>query len=360
MGALTETLPQNVNGRPTITRRRAHWPAPSSWAHAAAQLLMGVLLLSAWACNCDAKSAADLGRLADSLAHVRFVAYTAREFAVLDGQPRAASAEGVCQDLRLLRPYFDGIITYSVRDGHEHVPALARALGFRAAVIGVWDPASAPELETAVRLARAYPDLVMAVAVGNEGLFWKRYDRGTLESALARLRAALPGLPVTTSEPFAVYLDGRFPGFLEAQDFLLPNVHPLFEPWFHPDRTEQAVEFVVEVVKRLRANSGKPVLVKETGLPSGPQAKGYSDARQAEFWRRLPTRMRSEAGQAVAWFEAFDGPWKPAAAPAELGREPEEEAHWGLLRADGTPKPVLSVAGPRKVWSEALSADCGK
>ena len=153
MAALTETIPQNVNGRPTITRGPAHWPAPSSWAHAAAQLLMGSLLFSAWTCSCDAKSAADLGRLADALADVRFVAYTAREFAVLDGQPHAASAEGVCQDLRLLRPYFDGIITYSVRDGHEHVPALARALGFRAVVIGVWDPASEPELETARRHA---------------------------------------------------------------------------------------------------------------------------------------------------------------------------------------------------------------
>lgn len=325
-----------------------------------AQLLISLFLLLASASPCDAKSAAHLERLVDALAHVRFVAYTAREFAIVRGEPRVASAEGVCQDLRLLRPHFDGIITYSVRGGHEYVPGVAQALDFRAVVIGVWDPASKPELEAAVRLARAYPNLITAVAVGNEGLFWKRYDWHTLKSALERLRAALPHVPVTTSEPFAFYLDRPFPGFLEAQDFLLPNVHPVFEPWFQPEQIDQAVAFVVEVVKRLRSRSGKPVLVKETGLPSGPQSKGYSEARQAEFWRLLSSRLTSQPEQAVAWFEAFDGPWKPAAAPLQLGRQPEEEAHWGLLRADGTPKPALSVARSGNVRFEVPSADCGR
>ena len=207
--------------------------------------------------------------------------------------------------------------------------------------LGVWDPTSPTELDTAIRLAREHPDLIVALAVGNEGLFWGRYDRATLERAVARVRASLPGVPVTTSEPFAVYLDDRYPGFADGQDLLLPNVHPTFESWFRPEAVGQAVDFVVRVVDRLRERFGKPVLVKETGLPSGPPGSGYTPARQAGFWQHLAERLPPARGRAFAWFEAFDAPWKPAVQALDSGRTQPEEAHWGLLDAEGRAKPAL-------------------
>jgi exo-beta-1,3-glucanase (GH17 family) len=273
---------------------------------------------------------------------VRHVAYTARGFAVRAGVVKPATAEAVRRDLEVLRPFFDGLITYSAVSGHEHVPEAARALGYRAVVVGVWDPTSEAELESAVRLARTYPGLVVAVAVGNEGLFWRRYDWPTLRRTLARVREALPGVPVTTSEPFAVYLDDTYPGFVEAQDFLLPNLHPTFEPWFRPEAIGQSVDFVVDVVGILVRRFGKEVLVKETGLPSGPADRGYTEERQAAFWRTLAQRLPPAPGRAFAWFEAFDAPWKPAAQALDSGQTAPEEAHWGLFDPDGRPKPVLS------------------
>ncbi len=281
--------------------------------------------------------------IAALLGEVRFVAYTPREFAVVGGQPRAATEAGVRRDLTLLREHFDGVITYSVTYGLERVPEIARKLGFRAVILGVWDPANAEELATAVRLAREYRGLVVAVAVGNEGLYWKRYHWPMLEEALRRTRAALPGTAVTTSEPFAAYLDETYPHFVELQDFLLPNVHPVFETWFRPERYSQGVELVQNVVKRLRDRYGKPVLVKETGMPSGPASKGYTEGLQAKFWRLLLERLPPETGRAFAWFEAFDGPWKPAAGVGEFGRLAEEEAHWGLYTAEGRAKAVVQI-----------------
>jgi len=275
-------------------------------------------------------------------ADVRYVAYTPRDFAIEAGVARPATAGGIRLDLERLRPYFDGLITYSALAGHEHIPGLARALGYRAIVLGVWDPTSDAELESVIRLTHAFPDLIAAVAVGNEGLFWRRYDWPTLRRAIARVREALPGLPVTTSEPFAVYLDDPYPGFLEAQDFLLPNVHPTFESWFRPEAVGQSVDFVVRVVDRLRRRADRPVLVKETGLPSGPAERGYTPERQAEFWRTLAERIPPAPGRAFAWFEAFDAPWKPAAQARDSGVVAAEEAHWGLLDGDGRPKAALS------------------
>jgi exo-beta-1,3-glucanase (GH17 family) len=286
-------------------------------------------------------------RIAALLGQVRFVAYTPREFAVVNGQPRAATEAGIRQDLALLRQRFDGLITYSVTYGLEHVPEIAQRLGFRALILGVWDPGNADELATAVRLARAYPKLVAAVAVGNEGLYWKRYSWPTLEEALRQMHRELPTTAVTTSEPFAVYLDGTYPRFVDLQDFLLPNVHPVFETWFRPEGYAQAVDLVQNVVKLLRDRYGKPVLVKETGMPSAPTSQGYTQALQAQFWRLLLARLPPETGRAFAWFEAFDGPWKPAAGARESGRLAEEEAHWGLYTAAGKPKAVVEILAPK-------------
>jgi exo-beta-1,3-glucanase (GH17 family) len=287
-------------------------------------------------------------RIADLLGQVRFVAYTPREFAVVDGRPRPATAAGIRRDLALLRERFDGLITYSASYGLEHVPEIARELGFRALILGVWDPGHPEELATAVRLARLYPELVVAVAVGNEGLFWKRYRWPVLEQALDEIHRELPGTAVTTSEPFAVYLDETHPRFVERQDFLLPNVHPVFETWFRPQAYAQGVELVQNVMKLLRDRYGKPVLVKETGMPSAPASKGYTEALQASFWRLLLKRLPPESGQAFAWFEAFDGPWKPAAGAAEFGRLVEEEAHWGLYTAAGQPKAAAELLAPKR------------
>jgi exo-beta-1,3-glucanase (GH17 family) len=276
--------------------------------------------------------------LTEALATVRFVAYTPRGFS--PDPVRPAGAAGIREDLERLRPYFDGLILYSATAGHEHVPAVARALGYRAVVLGVWDPGDEAEVASAVRLARAYRELVVSVAVGNEGLFWRRYDWATLARALARVRAELPGVPATTTEPFAVYLDDPPPGFLEAQDLLLPNVHPTFEPWFRPERLEQAADFVTQVVERLAARAGRPVLVKETGIPAGPAERGYNEARQAELWRRLRLRLPADRNRAFAYFEAFDAPWKPVAQARDSGTVAPEEAYWGLFDVDGRPRPA--------------------
>jgi len=284
--------------------------------------------------------------LAEALATARFVAYTPREFAVADGVVRPATPGGIRDDLTRLRPYFDGLVTYSVTAGHEHVPAVAADLGFRALIIGVWDPTDAGEIEAAVRLARAYPGLVAAVAVGNEGLFWRRYDWPTLERALARVEEALPGVPVTTSEPFAVYLDDAYPGFVEAQDLLLPNVHPTFEPWFRPDGIAQAADFVGQVAERLGERFAKPVLVKETGLPAGPAEKGFSEARQAELWSALRARLPPDATRSFAYFEAFDAPWKPAAQALDSKVLAPEEAWWGLFDREGRPREAAEDLPP--------------
>ena len=67
------------------------------------------------------------------------------------------------------------------------------------------------------------PELIPAVAVGNETLLAERHAWPVLRAAMQRVRAALPGVAVTTSEPFYYYLDDTPPDFIASQDFLLPR-----------------------------------------------------------------------------------------------------------------------------------------
>lgn len=284
--------------------------------------------------------------LATALATQRFVAYVPRSFAVSAGRTQAATADGIADDLRRLRPHFSGLITYGLGDGQAQIVPLAAAAGFEAIAVGVWEPRDRAELDRAIGLAERYPRQVIALILGNEGLFWKRYTAADLRAAAAYVRERLPGVPLTTSEPFAHYFDSPDATALLELDLLMPNVHPMFEPWFDPANVEQSVAFVAEVVARLRRLTPKPILVKETGLPSAPADRGFDEARQAAFWRGLARAIPAGPLQNPAYFEAFDAPWKPQELVAQFGRLEPAEGHWGLFHRDGSPKQVVEGLPP--------------
>jgi exo-beta-1,3-glucanase (GH17 family) len=298
--------------------------------------------LAAAAALASSEPRADTTRLERALGTVRFVAYTPRGFDPGAGGS-APNVVALRADLALLHSHFDGLITYSSANGLERLATLAREAGFHAVVLGVWSPNDSGELGRALAAAAAEPDTVVGLAIGNEGLFFGRYDAAALASAFAHARNARPGLPLATSEPFAGYLDEARAKSLPRLDFLLPNIHPTNEPWFGSAPPRASIELVANVVSELEQRFGVPVLVKETGLPSGPASDGFSDSAQAAFWSALARRLPATGHHAFAYFEAFDCPWKPARALDAPPEKRPREAFWGFWDADGRPKPVLSA-----------------
>jgi exo-beta-1,3-glucanase (GH17 family) len=303
------------------------------------------LLLAVAGCRAPESQPAPRARLEDALASVRFVAYTPRGFDPNQGsEPVARTA--IRADLAALRPHFDGLVTYASTRGLDAVPAVARELGYRAVVVGVWDPADPDELARAFESARSAREVVIALALGNEGLFFERYDAAALARAFARAREEVPDVAVTTTEPFFAYLDPARAAALPAQDLILPTVHPIDQPWFASAPSQSGVDFVSNVVRDLEARTGLPVLVKETGVPSGPADAGFDEAAQAAFWSALGAALPPTRTHAVAFFEAFDAPWKTASVEADTGDLRPTEAHWGFFRADGSAKPVVAATQP--------------
>jgi exo-beta-1,3-glucanase (GH17 family) len=303
-------------------------------ARVARLLLALTLLLGA------AVARADTDRVRAALASVRFVAYTPRGFDPGAGAP--ADPAALRADLALLRQHFDGLITYSCANGLDRLAGLAREAGFRAVVLGVWSPSDPTEVDRALAAAAAERGVVIGLALGNEGLFFARYDAAALAAAFARARRAQPDLALATSEPFAVYLEPARARALPAEDFLLPNVHPTGEPWFGAAPPAASVELVANVVAELEQRFALPVLVKETGLPSGPESEGFTADAQARFWESLARRLPPSRVHAFAYFEAFDAPWKPARALDAPPERRAREAYWGFFDRDGRPKPALA------------------
>jgi exo-beta-1,3-glucanase (GH17 family) len=288
------------------------------------------------ACHVSRASAPELDRLRAALRAGRFVAYQPTSLRVVNGQPTRADAASIRADLAVLRPKFDSLITYDSVHGAEDIPAIAAQLKFRALIIGVWNPLATPEVDAAVDAARRYPQLVVGISLGNELLFARRVDASGLAALAAQLRARLPQLPLSVSEPFHVYHEPGTASLLAQLDFLLPNVHPAFQPWFHGASSATSAQFVVNVVSELGTRFCGPLLVKETGVPTAPAADGFSEAGQAGFYSELRRRFPATPAHAFAYFSAFDAPWR-AQDVTPVGPAHAEEAHWGLY--DGARRP---------------------
>lgn len=255
---------------------------------------------------------------------------------------RKLATSSIRSDLEALRPAFDGLVLYGYHEAcTPRILAVARDLKFRVMLLAIWDPKSAAEADGVAELARQYEhEFALGVLVGNEGLTFKRYETEDLTIAAARLRRKLPtSVPLATSEPLVGY---QRDFMLQFGDFLAPNIHPAFD---NPDASPQdAAAWVRQRAADLARRAGKPVMVKETGIPHGGKEK-YTVAAQSEFWLNYlkPGILSRVSVEAPVWvfhgvaFEAFDLLWK--SEESSLG----VERHWGLFSAQRAAYPALAT-----------------
>jgi exo-beta-1,3-glucanase (GH17 family) len=286
-------------------------------------------------------------RLTRVMAHGRFVAYEPTSLHIVAGRVEAADPHSIQADLEALRRDFDGLITYDAVHGAQAIPAIAARLRFRALIIGVWDPADQAQLDAALAAAARYPQLVVGLSLGNESLFGQRTNIEGLAAALAAARARAPRLALATTEPFHMFEIPEAPALLGTMDFLLVNVHPVFQPWFRSATDATAAQFVVNVVADLAQRFCGPILVKETGVPTAPASAGFSPERQASFYAALRRRFPPTTARAFAYFSAFDAPWRAHdAGPVPGAITGAEEAFWGLYDSERRPKPAALALPP--------------
>lgn len=279
---------------------------------------------------------AGLGALREAFKTDPVVAYTPSQYQPIE-EVRRAAAEGIRADLAVLRPHFAVIVTYSTNPEHglDQIVPLAAEAKMRV-ILGIWDVKSVREISTAVALARQHPKTVLGIIVGNETML-RGGDIEDIETAVALVRAALPTVPVATSEPIGSY---GSEDLRKLGDFHAPTLHFIFQGGDKAN-PQKAIAWLKDRVEALIALRGgdKPILLKEHGLPSAPAP--FSEAAQREYWTLATRAFPASLKHALVFFEAFDAPWKPKTNPSEIS---ESEAHWGAWTNDGRkPKSVVEA-----------------
>jgi glucan 1,3-beta-glucosidase len=249
-----------------------------------------------------------------------------------------ASVAQMDADLAALAKVTRCVRTYSVDQGLDEVPRLARKHGLRV-LLGIWIGRDRAENEReighALEVLKRDGDAVDGVIVGNEVLLRREQPVATLRAYVERVRAAT-AVPVTYADVWEFCL--RNPELAGAASFVTVHMLPYWED--DPQPIGRAVDHVLRTHERVRAAfPGKPVLIGEVGWPgAGRRREGAvpSAANQARFVREFADAA-ARHGLQYNVIEAFDQPWKRWLEGTVGGT-------WGLLDADARPK--FPLQGP--------------
>ncbi len=249
------------------------------------------------------------------------------------------------EDLELLRGRWALLRIYSADAVAEDLLSLLReeTLPFKI-LLGAWIAPDAPEenrrqVENAVRLARAYPDVVLALVIGNETQVSWSGHKVSADVLVGWLREARRGttLPVSTADDFGFWLEPRSDQVAREVDFIVLHVYAMW----NGQPLDRALAFTQEkYAEVVRRHPGLPVVLGEAGWATAKHTEGEQatlikgepgEAQQRVFHDQFRAWVARD-GIVSTWFEAFDENWKGGPHPDEV------EKHWGLFRADRTPK----------------------
>lgn len=262
---------------------------------------------------------------------------------------KRVTPERIRADLSLLSTITGCVRTYSIDQGLDAVPSVARELGMQV-LLGVWlardREKNALELERALAIARSHAGTVRALVVGNEVLLRGELSGDELIALVSRARNELD-LPVTYADVWEFWL--RHPRLADAVDFVTVHVLPYWED--EPVAVDDAVDHVLAVYRNVRQAFPKhEILIGETGWPrAGRQRRAAVPGRveQARFVRGF---VAAAAPQGVQYnlIEAFDQPWKRRLEGAMGG-------YWGLFDSAG--ERAFPWTGPVRAdprWQEGV------
>lgn len=280
----------------------------------------------------------------------RLAGQSPQQIAALFSQARSGGMHGLCfspyvegqgsgdllseaqihRRICIVAPHTQWVRSFSCTEGHELIPALARAQGLKT-MVGAWigQDRERNEREISSLLKLAAEGLVDIATVGNEVLLRNELQEQVLLGYIRRVKSALPGhVPVGCVDAYNEFLDR--PALTQACDVVLPNCYPFWEG-VNITQAPHYLKHMHALVKQ--AAGGKKVIIAETGWPGQGQTvlaavpspeNAMRHFIETQDWARLE-------GVELFYFSSFDEAWK-------VGAEGDVGANWGLWDEDGMPK----------------------
>jgi len=267
----------------------------------------------------------------EKLACVSYAPFRDKQDPLVEGT--MVSPAQIDADLALLSRYTDCIRTYSIENGLDKVPEIARRYGLKV-LHGVWLSSNAAktrqQIAVSIALAREFPDVIRAVIVGNEVLLRGEISATDLMAILREIKAQI-SQPVTYADVWEFWL--RYRDVQSAVDFVTIHILPYWEDF--PLPAARAAAHVDAIRKQVAAAiPNKEIVIGEVGWPSaGRMREGArpSPADQARVIEETLALAKRENFR-VNVIEAFDQPWKRWLEGSVGGA-------WGIFdRASGAPK----------------------
>lgn len=238
---------------------------------------------------------------------------------------------------------------------------------------------NAAEVQRAIDMAKAYPDIVKIIAVGNEAMVkWaatyfvqpKVILRWVNHLQKLKNTGELPkDLWITSSDNFASWGGGDksyhtkdLTELIKAVDYVSLHTYPMHDTHYNPDfwgldESEKGLTKVEQLAKVMERSTAyainqytqtsnyikslgidKPIHIGETGWASlsngfyGPTGSKATDEYKEGVYYRSMREWSAKNGVSCFYFEAFDEPWKDAKNPNG------SENHFGLFTVDGQAK----------------------
>ena len=241
-------------------------------------------------------------------------------------------------DLALLAPRVRCVRIYSVSNGLDQVPAIARELGLKV-LLGLWIGTDAlhnqQEIKLGLEVAARDSDVVEAIIVGIEVLLRHELTAEQLGLLIAQVNAAT-AIPVTYADVWDFWKAN--PSLATTVDFLTIHLLPYWDD--KPTGIDAALAHTASVYGEAHVTfPNQRVFIGETGWPS--QGRQRADAvpgvvTQARFVREF-TRWAHDNDIQYNLIEAFDQAWKRQ-------QEGTVGGYWGLYDAAGQAK--FPLQGP--------------
>lgn len=194
-------------------------------------------------------------------------------------------------------------------------------------------------IQKLIGLANAYPEIISSVSAGNEATVSWTDHLVPVESLLGYVKHLQASIkqPVTFCENYVPWLDKLKP-VGAALDFISIHTYPVWEY----KSLHEAMSYTQENYEAVaKAYPNKQIVITEAGWATASNGRGIppenvNEKYQEQYINQL-VKWADANGILVYLFEAFDENWKGS------GEALEPEKHWGLFKANRTPKLVMDV-----------------
>lgn len=193
------------------------------------------------------------------------------------------------------------------------------------------------EINKLINLANKYPTIAFSLSVGNEATVDWTDHLVPVERVIEYVRMVKKGAkqPVTFCENYVPW-HNKLAALVEEVDFISIHTYPVWEYKNIHEALEYTKQNYFGVADKY---PHKPVMITEAGWATNSNGRGINSDNASEELQELYyyqlVNWCEEAGIITFVFEAFDENWK--GSPDEF----EPEKHWGLYKADRTPKKVM-------------------